>query len=654
MFVRRIRKPIPGAGLRVDTPGQGVARDRFARAEWADRIGLCLAACFCLLVTQSACRPGGDQEKPIREVSNGKQPDPVVESRIPAPPDSSGRFTPEIKAHLLKTIPRPMFEENAESLGVTFRHRADPELQSRRARLSIPMGMAGGGVSAGDYDGDGAPDLYFAGIEGGRLYRNEQGTRFSDATEASGLRLGAESRAGYFIDYDNDGDLDLFVTCVMAANRLFRNEGHGRFVDVTEAMGFDRHHDMTHEAVWFDLDNDGWLDVYTAGFGRWSEGAVPIVGRQNHNGDPNRLYHHRVEGERHYFEEIGGPAGVDDRGWTHCVGAWDINQDDRMDLVSLNDFAQARFYRNLGDGRFVEWSSELGIEPAYNGMNFTVMDLDRDGRFEAYVSEISHPVNLENRQLRYREAIRVAAAAHIPIPYRLTDVVNNRLYSDNGRGRLVNRHADSFEPVDAGWAWDGSALDYENDGDLDFLLLNGTESVPPRLQDERRARHLAQAGFIRLFADDTNRFFVSEQGFMYDVSEICEISFPGNSRGSAFLDFDSDGDLDIAVTGFGDRARLFRNVQPRNHGWIRFRLHGTRSNRNAVGARVSMVDSLGRTQHAMVVSRSGFLSQNPFELHFGLGEATEASRVRVHWPSGLDQILGPFEGRRIHDIEEEK
>ena len=230
--------------------------------------------------------------------------------------------------------------------------------------------------------------------------------------------------------------------------------------------------------------------------------------------------------------------------------------------------------------------------------------------------------------------------------------VNNRLYERSAAGTLDNRHAALLEPVEMGWAWDASALDYENDGDADLLVLNGTETRPPRLPSETRRNYIGQAMFVAEFADESNVMFIAEDGFLYNVSGRCEPCYADNSRGSAFFDFDGDGDLDIAISDYEGPARLFRNVQSFDHDWIRVRLHGTRSNRNGVGATVTITDDLGRQQTAAVVSGGGFLSQNPPELHFGLGRATAVTGVEIAWPSGRTQQVGRLETGAVHVIRE--
>ena len=565
-----------------------------------------------------------------------------------ASPSSLVAFSTLTKQRVVASIPKPMFQEVTAKLKLDFQHRPNTELRSRRADLEVPLGIAGGGVASEDFNGDGHLDLYFAGDEGGRLYRNVSGEHFEDVTELAGLKLEGESRAGYFIDYDNDGDLDLFITFVWQSNRLYQNDGSGSFSDVTRESGLHGGKEITHEAVWFDMNNDGLLDLYTANFGLWAEGAVPTLGRFNNNAGPNRLYRQRLVNGKQVFEEIGHELSVDDRGWTHCVGAWDFDQDGFMDLFSLNDFGSSIVYRNINGERFVGASRDLHLDATYNAMNFTLLDIDHTGRPAIYVSQI---MKLMHRQ-RYRKPTEkteiVFSAENLQ---NLRALVTNRLYRMHHDSVYEDVHDTRLEPADLGWAWDASAFDYENDGDLDLLVLNGTESSIPRLKDEYREGHLGGRVFLAQYANEKNVCFFSEEGYFYDVSKHCPMAYEGNSRGSTFFDFDGDGDLDVAINNYNAPARIFENLQHSDHAWIRFKLEGTRSNRSAVGARVEI--RIGdQRRFDQVVSGSGFLSQNPMTLHFGLGTARQVDKVIITWPSGAIQELADLPVNQTHQIRE--
>jgi len=557
-------------------------------------------------------------------------------------------YSRETKAKLLAAIPDPMFREITKQLNVGFIHRPNQVLWRRREQLETPLGIAGGGVSAADFNGDGFVDLYFAGDDGGMLYQSAGGQQFNDVTESNGLAREGESRAGYFIDYDNDGDLDLYITFVARSNCLYQNDGNGHFVDVTTESGLTSGSEITHEAVWFDMDNDGLLDLYAANFGNWAEGAVPTMGRHNANAGPNFLYRHRLVDGKHVFEEVGNDLNVDDRGWTHCVGAWDFDEDGYLDLCSLNDFGASLVYRNVEGQRFVEMSRALHLDATYNAMSYTLIDLDHSGQPSIYVSQM---MKLVHRQ-RYRKPTEqteiVFSAKNLE---NLRVLVANRLYRPRPNGVYDDVHDRYLEPADLGWAWDASTWDYENDGDLDLLVLNGTESRIPSLASEERKIFKNQRAFLAQFANERNVCFVSENGYFYDVSDYCPLAYMGNSRGSAMFDLDGDGDLDVAINDYNGPAKIFENLQNSSNHWIRFKLVGTRSNRDAIGAKVEIW--LGdQRRFDQVVSGSGFLSQNPKTLHFGLGSAEQVDKIIVTWPSGQIQEQSDLAADRLHTIQE--
>ena len=542
---------------------------------------------------------------------------------------------------VMNGVPQPMFREATKRLGLEFQHASDSALEKRRVELVVPTGVAGGGVSAGDFDGDGFADLYFAGAGGGQLCRNVGGKRMEDVSASAGLVRDGETRTGYFVDYDNDGDLDLFLTFVLRTNRLYRNEGGGKFTDVTEAAGIGGGNLVTHEAVWFDYDNDGLLDVYVANFGMWPNGDSPELSIQNRTAPPNQLYHHKIVEGRHVFEEVAKPMGVDDRGWTHCVGAWDFDQDGWLDLISLNDFGQSLAYRNIGGKQFKEETSTLHLDVVYNAMNFHLIDLEHTGHPALYITEISKLTHL----VRYPKPVQgtMVKFAHLE---NMRALVVNKLLRRLPSGAFENVHDIHIEPSQMGWAWDASTFDYENDGDLDLLVLNGTEGMQNKSSSGAPGHN-----FLSRHAQQVNICFLSQDRYFYDVSAKCELAYKGNSRGSAWIDLDNDGDLDVAINDYHGPGRIFENVQATGNHWIRLQLQGTRSNRNAIGARVEL--RIGdEKRFGQVVSGKGFLSQNPLAIHFGLGPAKRADEVIVTWPGGIVQKLGPLTADKIHQLTE--
>jgi hypothetical protein len=611
-------------------------------SEFLSVLGVAVVELAAIELESESDRVDADSIRKVFDRIDNYQPVAIV------PHQTDIAFSEETKRQVLASLPDPMFRNITKQVGIEFRHRPNPVNQKQRELLSLPLGIAGGGVSAGDFDRDGFVDLYFAGGGGGALYRNQLGNSFENVTTTAGLVIEGETRAGYFVDFDNDGDQDLFVTLVNQPNQLFENDGRGSFTDVTQRVGLESGNEITHEAVWFDMDNDGLLDLYIANFGDWYNGAVPTIGRRNSNAPPNRLYKQSIVDGQIKFTEIGQQMKVDDRGWTHCVGAYDFDRDGWTDLFSLNDFGASLVYRNLEGQAFEEVSRQLKLDDIYNGMAFTLMDLNHSGDLSIYVSQI---MKLTHRQ-RYRRPTENTKMQFDPKKQgNIRMLVNNRLLTRAFDKRYRDDHDLLIEPAKLGWAWDVSAMDYENDSDLDMIALNGTESDIP-IAEGAGKKHDPNRFYLSIFDFEQNVCFVQKDGYFYDVSAISPIAFYGNSRGSAFLDFDGDGDLDVAVSNYNDKPRFFENLQSSGNNWIRLRLEGRgKSNRNAIGATVEIKFD-GKSRFDQVVSGSGFLSQNPYELHFGLGDATVVDEVRIKWPSRNEQTLTGLAVNKGHQVTE--
>jgi hypothetical protein len=437
------------------------------------------------------------------------------------------------------------------------------------------IGIAGGGVAVADVDGDGRLDAYLVNGRRDRLYRNLGGLRFEDVTDAAGLDNTDQGRAAYFVDYDNDGDADLFLTQVYAPNRLFRNRGDGTFEDVTARAGLPLEKDrVSHSATWFDFDNDGHLDVYVGNFGNWPAHEFPRI-HHSRNGQANRLF--RADGKGG-FEDITERARAGSTGWTHAVSHFDANGDGWQDLYLANDFGRDELLINVKGERFFDATPQELRERSLHGMSVGFTDGNRDGIDDVYVSNIA-----------------------------------------------ISEYGD-------GWAWDADFFDFDNDGLADLYIANGRE---PNVSYDR----------------ERNVLYRQSEGRFFDVSRGSGADIPANSRGVAAADFDDDGDLDLLVNNYRAEATLLRNNLRRNH-WVKIRLEGTGSNRDAIGVRVVLQAEGGEPQQRTVRGGSGFLSNDPLLLTFGLGAATRIERLEVHWPSGITQTLVDLDGDRLHHVKE--
>ena len=556
------------------------------------------------------------------------------------------------KRVVLNAIENPMFKDITQQSGVDYLHQPGESNWLLRTRLQVPVGLDGGGVAANDFDNDGNIDLYFAGSMGGKLYRNVGKGKFVDAHRSAGLPEEGETRAGYFADYDNDGDNDLFLTFCGMPHVLLNNDGAGVFTDVTAKVDLISKNFVTHEAVWCDLNNDGLLDLYVANYGDWRTGAVPSLGRRNENAPPNELYIQYVDAKGdHRFEEVGGELGVGDRGWTHCVAAFDFDRDGWQDLFSLNDFGASLVYRNLEGKGFEEVSGKLQIDDVYNAMNFTLLDMKHDGKLSIYVSEIMKLIHRQRYQ-RPTEQTKIVFDADVKDNMRI--IVNNSLLTLDEQGHFEDSHHLLIEPAELGWAWGVAAYDYENDTDADLIVLNGTETkLPPANQRDVRQLEGFLNGryYLSIFKDEPNVCFLQEDGYFYDVSSASPIAFKGNSRSAVAVDLDQDGDQDVVVVNYDAKAKVFENLQRKKNHWIEIELQGTASNRNAIGAIIE-VQFGDQRQFMRVDSRTGFLSQGTFRVHFGLGQAEKVDRVIIDWPSQKVQTVESLAIDRLHRVKE--
>ena len=546
-----------------------------------------------------------------------------------------------------------IFSDVTHAAGIDFRHGSSPLIEGHRFATqgerpqditsyvsrakhlrdqgytaAIPnhsLGIEGGGVAVADVDGDRLLDVYLVSGHGDRLYRNLGDLRFEDVTEQANLGHDGEGRGAYFIDFDNDGDQDLFVTQVYAPNRLFQNLGSGKFVDVTKDVGLPLRDDLvSHSAVWFDFDNDGFLDVYIGNYGDWLGNELPLVQADSRNGQANMLFRNNGQGA---FEDATSRAHAGDTGWAQAVSHFDVNRDGWQDLYIANDFGQDILLVNHGGRRFV--SQVIGEGRYLHGMSVGFTDVNNDGAEDVYVSNIS-TFSFASKHIKPDQHTRIAVSQRTTQDMRMME---NNLFLVNEPGGLREQHHVYFDRSRAGsgWAWDADFFDFDNDGHEDLYILNGRE---PNLS----------------YAFERNVLYKQVDGRFYDVSADSGADFKSNARGGVHADLDGDGDLDLVVNNYQDNAVLLRNNLQRRH-WLRLRLQGTTSNRDAIGARVTMHTKDGK-QMRTVRGGSGFLSKEDGVLHFGLNECRSVETIEIAWPSGRRQSLSGLAVNQEHTVVE--
>ncbi len=434
--------------------------------------------------------------------------------------------------------------------------------------------MGGYGTAWGDYDNDGDLDLYVSSYNfGSFLYRNDGGGVFtSPFTSTTPPNDNFDGTGVAWGDYDNDGDLDLYLAQANGqANKLFRNNGDGTFADVTSGPLGDP--GTSYGVAWGDYDNDGDIDLYIANFG-----------------SANKLL--RNDGVSGFTDVTGGtPLGDVGSG---CGVAWgDYDNDGDLDLYLSNFNAEAnKLFRNDGGGSFTDVTGPP-LNDAGSGMGVAWGDYDNDGDLDLYL-------------VNYNGA--------------------NKLFRNNGGGSFTD--ATSGPLGDAGFGYGCAWGDYDNDGDLDLYLANG-----------------GGTGDNRLFRNDGGGTFVDAASPL--------VKNTGPSTGVAWGDYDSDGDIDLYVTNNNPHHnKLFRNEIGTTNHWLHVDLVGTVSNVSAIGARVRVVAG-GISQIREISGGSGLCSQNSLTAEFGLGFAKQVDTVEVRWPSGqvdtlivlsVDKVLKIYEG----------
>lgn len=515
------------------------------------------------------------------------------------------------------------------------------EVPTERSGLALPFpeapshsweapGDMPGGLAVLDYDRDGLPDLFFCDFEQAQLYRNLGGFRFENITSSAGLSGVNCGNGASSADYDGDGWPDLLVMHdKMKRDHLFRND-RGRFMDVTLAVGLSTAPGNTTSAVWFDFDRDGRLDLFLAKSGNYRQ-EVEDVGELR-TGEPDRLY--RNLGSR--FEDVTARAGLGDVGWGLAAVSLDYDNDGWPDLDVLNDFGVNRLYRNQRDGTFRDVSHAAGVDSLGNGMGISAGDFDHDGNIDLFVT---YP-GADRPSVRYlfpeaARAFRLPYSGYFGGGSRYPQ--RNRLFRNSGDGSFSDAYLAKVEDVPTGWGWNGFFFDSDNRGWQDIFQVSGWW-----------ADQLA-------YSDQTMVFWRYDpaSGRFLDASEASGLDFAGDSRVSAYADFDGDGCLDVVVTGFSP-VRLFAGNCTRAHHWLAVRLEGTRSNRDGIGARV-IVQAGALTQTAeMGSSGGGFQNSLLREVRFGLGEEPRADSIEVVWPGGSRQRLEAVSADRVLVIKEEK
>ena len=519
------------------------------------------------------------------------------------------------------------------------------------------------GVSVGDIDDDGFDDLYVCQPAGlpNRLYRNRGDGTFEDVTEASGVGILENTACAIIADFDNDGRQDLVV---VRANGplLFLNQGGGKFRQKPDAFHFANPPQGTFTgAAAADYDRDGWLDIYFCLYAYYQgtdQYKYPMPYYAAENGPPNFMMRNNGDGT---FRDVTAESGLNRNNtrYSFCCGWGDYDRDGWPDLYVVNDFGRKNLYRNNGDGTFTDVAAQAGVEDIGAGMSVCWFDYDNDGAEDLYVADMR---TAAGERISKQENFQKQAPGQIRALYR-KHAMGNSLFRNRGDGDFK----DLSEPAGVGmgrWSWSSDAWDFDHDGFPDLYIANGMLSgviradlnsffwrqVVANSPADTRASQDYEQGWNAINelirADHTwsgferNVFYANNRdGTFSDVSGVVGMDFVEDGRAFALADFDHDGRLEVVLKNRnGPQLRLMKNVMDRLPASIAFRLRGTKSNRDAIGAAVTVETESGR-QTRILQSGSGFLSQHSKEVFFGLGEVKGLVKASIRWPSGLVQRL---------------
>ena len=580
------------------------------------------------------------------------------------------------------------FTDRQPASGLTFHHR----IVDDSGRHYRPNHYDhGNGIALADVDGDGRTDLYFVNQAGPNgLWRNAGGGQFADITERGGVALA--DRIGVtasFADLDNDGAPDLYVTNVRVGNVLFRNQGDGRFADISQESGLD-HQGHSSAALFFDYDRDGQLDLFLTNVGQYTERGDPIAVVGFTPEEQPEQYHYYVgfkdafaghlkpertersllfrnAGENR-FVDVTEEVGIKADGWSGDAVPLDANEDGWPDLYVLNMQGHDQYYENDQGQHFIDKSLAVFPRTSWGAMSAQILDFDNDGHQDLYItdmhSDMSEDIGPEREKLKSRmqwtESFLRSGGRSI---------YGNAFYHRQADGT----YAEISDSIGAEnyWPWGLSAGDLNADGYEDVFITASMNyafryAVNSLLLNDHGKGFLDAEFALEVEPRREGRtampWFVLDCSGEYAAHPDCEGRsgphvFWGalGSRASALADLDDDGDLDIVTNEFNAPPLLLisdLSDQKADLNFLKVRLIGTRSNRDGLGAVVS-VHTRTQTYTRVHDGKSGYLSQSLLPLYFGLGPVSTVERIEVQWPSGTAQtVAGPIESNQLVEIRE--
>lgn len=515
------------------------------------------------------------------------------------------------------------FEDATEKAGIHFTH----SFGSRQ--LGSLLEGTGAGCAWIDYNNSGLPSLYVVNgrplddsvhpyplkekpnpLPHNHLYRNDGNGRFTDVTEQSGLDPDLYADAVAAADYDNDGFQDLLVTGYGKVV-LYHNDGNGHFTDVTAKVGI-KADGWSISSTWLDYDKDGCTDLFIGRYVKFDPkyrnyyAADNYPGPLDYAGETNLLFHNNCNGT---FTDVSQKSGISAFvGRTMGVTAADYDNDGWDDIYIANDRTENFLFHNKHDGTFEEVANDTGTAFGQNGeatssMGPVFVDFEGRGVLDLWVTDG-----------RYNRFLRNVGAQG---------------FEDVGAANGISQANAQYV------SWGTGVYDYDNDGNADILIFHG--------------------GLIHLIPQEHTLFRGLGNGKFEDISEQAGnvLSVRTVARGACFADYDNDGKVDAFLVNLGAKGTLLHNVSPDGGHWIGVKLVGAKSNRDGIGARLEVVAGEKRWT-AERVADSGYLSEDDARVHFGLGAAATVDKIVVRWPDGREQVVEKPAVDRVITVEEPK
>lgn len=558
----------------------------------------------------------------------------------------------------------------------------------------------GTGVCAADVDNDGKTDVFFVSQRGSNgLYKNAGGGKFTDITKSSGLETLDHISVGCaFGDYDNDGLADLFVTSVRKGNRLYHNEGNNVFADVTKnaGVGYVGH---SSGAVFFDYDNDGKLDLFVANVGRYTTNDTGAGGYyvgvndafQGHlhpdRAEASILYRNRGDGR---FEDVTRSTGLVDKSWSGDVTVIDVNDDGRPDLYLPSMQGENHLWRNDGT-RFVDDTYKWFPKTPFGAMGVKAFDYNGDGKIDLFLTDMHSDMIDTFDPSDWNSKARKTDASHVMDQMLPTGrehlMFGNALFTNRGATQPFEEVSDVMG-VETYWPWGPSVDDFNADGWQDIFVVGSMNFPFPYSTNDlflnEGGKHFLPAAFTlgiepRAGGVTQQLWFTAQcgptgadrdlkvcqtcnspdgvkAGCTVDANGQAKMIATRGTRSSVVFDVDGDGDLDIITNEFNAAPQVLLSDLSAKHtvNWTAVRLRGTTSNKQGLGARVTVVLADGRRLVKVNDGQSGYLSHSDLPLYFGLGTSNSIASIEITWPSGKKQnIGGPMAAGKLIDATEQ-